>query len=70
VVPWIRRFPLAHRVRDAVVAANSSPEARVPMDPELRRRLTAELAPEIAALGRLIDRDLSAWSDAGPAAVR
>ncbi|HET7520398.1 MAG TPA: sulfotransferase [Candidatus Limnocylindria bacterium] len=70
VVPWIRRFPLAHRLRDAVVAANSSPEARVPMDPELRRRLTAELAPEIAALGRLIDRDLSAWSDAGPAAVR
>jgi hypothetical protein len=32
------------------------------MDPELRRRLTAELEPEVAALGELIGRDLAAWS--------
>ncbi len=64
MVPWLRRFPLVHRVRDALVNANSAPEARAPMDPRLRTRLTAELAPEIEALGRLIGRDLSAWTRA------
>jgi hypothetical protein len=62
LVPWLRRFPLAHRVRDVVVAANSQPEARAPMDPELRRQLTRELAPQVEELGQLIGRDLSAWS--------
>jgi hypothetical protein len=62
VVPWLRRFPLVHRLRDALVNANSLPEERRPMDPELRRRLTMELAPEVAELGQLIGRDLSAWS--------
>ena len=62
VVPLLRRFPLVHRLRDTLVSANSVPEARRPMDPELRRRLTAELEPEVAALGELIGRDLAAWS--------
>ena len=62
IVPWLRRFPLVHRVRDMLVAANSAPESRRPMDPELRRHLTEEMAPEVEALGRLIGRDLSAWS--------
>ncbi|HET6819740.1 MAG TPA: sulfotransferase [Candidatus Limnocylindria bacterium] len=62
VVPWLRRFPLVHRLRDALVNANSLPEERRPMDPALRRRLTVELAPEVAELGQLIGRDLSAWS--------
>jgi len=62
VVPLLRRFPLVHRLRDTLVSANSVPVARRPMDPELRRRLTAELEPEVAALGELIGRDLAAWS--------
>ncbi len=62
IVPWLRRFPLVHRARDMVVAANSAPESRRTMDPDLRRRLTEEMAPDVEALGRLIDRDLSAWS--------
>ncbi|HEX6654951.1 MAG TPA: sulfotransferase [Candidatus Limnocylindria bacterium] len=62
VVPWLRRFPLAHRLRDAVIDANSEPATRQSMDPELRRRLASELAPEVADLGQLIGRDLSAWS--------
>jgi hypothetical protein len=62
VVPWLRRFPLVHRLRDAVVAANSQPEARAPMDPDLRRQLARELAPQVEELGRLIGRDLSPWS--------
>jgi hypothetical protein len=60
-VPLLRRFPLVHRLRDAAVSANSVPEARREMDPELRHRLTVELAPEIEALSRLLDRDLSDW---------
>jgi hypothetical protein len=58
----LRRFPLMHRVRDALVAANSKRAERGRMDPELRRRLTAELAPQVAELGQLIGRDLSSWS--------
>jgi hypothetical protein len=53
-----------HRVRDALVNVNSTPEARARMDPALRARLSAELAPEVAELGRLIGRDLSAWTRA------
>ena len=32
------------------------------MDPDLRRRLTEEFAPEVERLGRMIGRDLSDWS--------
>ncbi|HUG49085.1 MAG TPA: sulfotransferase [Candidatus Limnocylindria bacterium] len=58
----LRRSALAHSVRDRLVALNSRRAARAPLDPDLRRRLTAELAPEVAELGRLIGRDLTAWS--------
>jgi hypothetical protein len=64
VVGRLRRLRLAHRLRDALVALNSRRAARPPLDPELRRRLTAELAPQVAELGELIGRDLSAWSRA------
>lgn len=64
LVPWLRRLPLAHWLRDALVAANSVPEARQAMDPALRRRLTEELAPQVEELGRLIGRDLSSWGRA------
>lgn len=36
-------------------------EARPPMPPDLRRRLQREVAAEVDELGRLLDRDLSAW---------
>lgn len=58
----LRRIPVLHRLRDTMVAANSSPAARQAMDPELRAALTADFAPQVAALGELIGRDLSAWS--------
>jgi hypothetical protein len=35
---------------------------RTPMDPDLRRALTREFEGEVAALGELLGRDLSAWS--------
>jgi hypothetical protein len=64
VVGTLRRMPLAHRIRDSLVSANSRPAKRPPMDPQLRRQLTVEFRPQVAELGELIGRDLSAWSDA------
>ena len=58
----LRANPLAHRMRDRMVAANSKQAARATMDPELRKQLTGEFAPQVADLGELIGRDLSAWS--------
>jgi hypothetical protein len=40
------------------------------MDPALRRRLEAEPAPGVERLGRLIGRELAAWSGAADAAGR
>jgi hypothetical protein len=58
----LRRMPLLHRVRDRLVDANSRPAERQKMDAALRAALTAEFAPQVAELGELIGRDLSAWS--------
>jgi hypothetical protein len=58
----LRSLPVAHRVRDRLVSANSRRAARPEMDPALRRSLTQEFAPQVADLGQLIGRDLSAWS--------
>ena len=59
----LRGLPLMHRLRDVVVSANSTQAARGPMDRELRRQLVREFAPQVAELGELTERDLSAWSD-------
>jgi Sulfotransferase family len=58
----LRGLPLMHRLRDVVVSANSTQAARRPMDRELRSQLVREFAPQVAELGELTDRDLSAWS--------
>ncbi len=62
LVPLVRRFGAAHKLRAAMLAANSRPEPRPAMPPDLRRRLTDDLAPEVARLSGLIGRDLTAWS--------
>jgi hypothetical protein len=62
LVPLLRRTRLAHQIRSAILSANSRPMKRAPMNPELLRQLTQELAPEVERLGELIGRDLSAWS--------
>jgi hypothetical protein len=61
LVPIIRRFPLAHALRDRLLRLNSTPARREPMEPYLRRQLLAEFAPEIERIGELIGRDLSGW---------
>lgn len=60
----LRQMPIAHRVRDRLVTANSSKAARAQMDPDLRRQLTEEFAPQVSDLGQLIGRDLAAWGKA------
>lgn len=57
----LRRYPAVHRLRDGMLRLNSRSEKRPPMDPDLRRRLLDEFAPEFDRLGALIARDLSAW---------
>jgi hypothetical protein len=64
VVPWLRRFPIVHRLRGAALRLNSSTTRRPPMDPGLRQRLLEEMAPEVRELGTLIGRDLSPWLEA------
>lgn len=59
----LRRFPLAHRARAALLAINSRPARRSPIDGELRRALIAEFAPEIERLERMLGRDLSGWRE-------
>ncbi len=58
----LRRLSFAHRLRDALVSANSSRAARQRMEPDLRRSLTTEFAAQVSELGELIGRDLSPWS--------
>lgn len=58
----LRSVPYLHRIRDRVARGNVQPVKRQPMDPELRRQLTEEFKPQVEELGRLIGRDLSAWS--------
>ena len=60
----LRRHPAMHRLRARVVAVNSRPERRPPMDPVLREQLLTEFRPEVERLARLIGRDLSMWYEA------
>jgi hypothetical protein len=68
LAPWLRRSRLAHGVRDALVRMNSRAEQRRRLNPQLRRRLTEELRPEVERLANLIGRDLSAWTTLAEAA--
>ena len=57
----LRRYPIVHGLRDAVLRLNSRAEKRQPMDPALRSRLVAALRPEVDRLATLIGRDLASW---------
>ena len=63
LIPFLRRYPLVHALRARLLSLNSRRVPRAPMDPELRSRLREELRPEVERLGRLMDRDLSAWTE-------
>ena len=68
---WMRRAaravvprPTRKRLYRTAMRFNARSQARQAMDPELRGRLAAELAPEVERLGALVGRDLSHWSRA------
>jgi len=46
---------------NALRQLNITHEARLPMSPQLKRRLQKEFHSEVEQLGRLLGRDLSAW---------
>jgi hypothetical protein len=54
--------PLRRSLKEGLERWNTVYEQRTPMDPDLRRTLTREFEGEVAALGELLGRDLSAWS--------
>jgi hypothetical protein len=67
LIPIVRRYPLVHRLRAAILSANSRVEPRRPMAPHLRRQLLEEHRVEIERLGALIGRDLGSWLSDGRA---
>jgi hypothetical protein len=54
--------PLFHAFRRGLKRLNTRHRSRPPMDADLRRELTAEFAPDVEELGRILGRDLSRWS--------
>jgi hypothetical protein len=62
LAPFLRRFPLVRSMRTKMLEMNSEAKPRPPMDPVLRRQLIEEFTPEIERLAKLIDRDLSSWT--------
>jgi hypothetical protein len=65
LAPFLRRFKFVRSLRTRMLEANSEAKPRAPMDPLLRRQLIEEFTPEIERLGKLIERDLSAWLESG-----
>ena len=65
LAPFLRRFKSVRALRTRMLDMNSEAKPRAPMDPALRRQLIEEFTPEIQRLGKLIDRDLSAWLETG-----
>ena len=55
-------FRFRMKVSPAIQILYTSYVPRPPMDPELRRRLQAEFAPEVGRLSELLGRDLTHWS--------
>jgi len=65
---WKSALPAAMRVpmRQVLRRANQRTIPRSPISPELRRDLMGKLTPEINALSKLIERDLTHWKTATP----
>ena len=65
IVRWLADVLLPQKLCQALFRElsrfNIRYESRPPMDPQLRQRLQAELAPEVERLNDLIGRDLTHW---------
>jgi hypothetical protein len=64
LIPHLRRYPMVHRARQALLRLNSRRQGRETLDPALRHRLAAEMRPEVERLSALLDRDLRGWVEA------
>jgi hypothetical protein len=66
LVRWVRDDLMPKRMRELVFGRlrglNTVFEPRAPMNPDLKKRLRVEFAPEVERLGELLGRDLSHWS--------
>jgi hypothetical protein len=58
-----KRKPWWKAMRKRLIAWNTTVRPPVPIPPVLRERLRTELSDDVARLGRLLGRDLSAWLD-------
>jgi hypothetical protein len=58
----VRSSSLRRAMGGLLVDLNTSRRPRAPLDPLLRAKLQEEFAPEVEELGRLLGRDLTAWS--------
>jgi hypothetical protein len=56
-----RDNPVRRLVKRAVMRFNTVYEKRSPIDPDLRKQLQREFAPEVQRLGDLLERDLRHW---------
>ena len=52
---------LRSRIQRSLLDANLVTRPRAPMDPAFRKRLQKEFEPQVEQLGKMLDRDLSAW---------
>lgn len=53
--------PVQWGLKDWLRNLNTRPEPRLPIDPELKRRLQGEFLPEVQQLSELLERDLTHW---------
>jgi hypothetical protein len=64
-IPWFQKLwslsPIRLGLRSKIRQLNTRYESRPPMDPDLRRRLQAEFAPEVERLSALLGQDLTPW---------
>jgi hypothetical protein len=71
--PWFMRTtaklpkPVNHVIRRSLKRLNFKEQPRTTLDPQLRARLTQEMAPDVTELGELLGRDLSSWRRLPPA---
>lgn len=68
-IPILRRFPIVHRLRGALLQINSIQARRPPIGHELRAKLIAEFRDDIARVEELVGRDLSLWYRDGEIAL-
>ena len=61
-LPQKTRRAILEGMKERVKKMNTQVKPRPPLDPELRKTLQKEFAPEVKRLSQLLGRDLTHWS--------